>query len=295
MAYSLTRKHLLKMLNLSETQRDALDNLSGTELTFIDGITAGTATASKALVLGAAKEIATITSATITTLTSTTGNITTVNATNIDAGASGTAGTVDIFPTTASKGKLAISVTDQTGNTTVGLVAGAMGQATTLTIADPGASTANILTSKGVGAVLSARCTTQFDAVTGTTGATLTDVVGLTVDVLAAGVYAFDVYIAGTATANSGAKFAIGGTATATSISYTGAHNNGTTPNARTTTTTKGNAVGAATAVLTDATISGTIVVNAAGTLTVQAAQNAAHADTTSVYVNSHMVLTRIA
>lgn len=39
------------------------------ELNFLAGVTAGTATASKALVLGASKEIATITTATITTLT----------------------------------------------------------------------------------------------------------------------------------------------------------------------------------------------------------------------------------
>lgn len=60
------------------------------ELGVLDGVTAGTATASKALVLGASKEIATITSATITTLTSTTvgattGNITTVAATTVGA------------------------------------------------------------------------------------------------------------------------------------------------------------------------------------------------------------------
>jgi hypothetical protein len=275
--------------------RKMFNGVSPAEIAFIDGVTAGTATASKALVLDSSKGIGTITSATITTLTGTTANVPTVNATNVDAGASGTAGSVDVFPTTASKGKLAITCTDQTGNTTVGLVAGAMGQATVLTIQDPGGSTANIVTSTGIGATLGARCTTQFDAVTGTTGTTLTNIVGLTVNVLAAGVYSFDVYLAGTATANSGVKFAIAGTATVTSISYTGANWNGTTQNARSTTTTGGNAVGAATAVYTDGRITGTVVVNAAGTLTVQAAQNAAHADTTSVYVNSHMVLRRIA
>lgn len=46
--------------------------LSATELGFVDGVTAGTATASKALVLDSSKGISTITSATITTLTSTT-------------------------------------------------------------------------------------------------------------------------------------------------------------------------------------------------------------------------------
>jgi len=43
--------------------------MSGTEIAYLDGVTAGTALASKAVVLGASKEIATITSATITTLT----------------------------------------------------------------------------------------------------------------------------------------------------------------------------------------------------------------------------------
>ena len=46
--------------------------LAGSELTVLDGVTAGTATASKAVVLDSSKGIATITSATITTLTSTT-------------------------------------------------------------------------------------------------------------------------------------------------------------------------------------------------------------------------------
>lgn len=47
----------------------ASNSLSAAEIAVLDGVTAGTATASKAVVLGASKEIATITSATITTLT----------------------------------------------------------------------------------------------------------------------------------------------------------------------------------------------------------------------------------
>lgn len=92
------------------------------ELNLLDGSIAGTAVASKALVLGATK------------------NVDTIVVTNIDAGASGTAGTVDVFPATAAKGKLAISVTDQTGDTTVGLVVGAMAAARTITLPDPGAA-----------------------------------------------------------------------------------------------------------------------------------------------------------
>lgn len=45
--------------------------ISEAEVGYLDGVTAGTATASKAVVLGASKEIATITTATITNLTST--------------------------------------------------------------------------------------------------------------------------------------------------------------------------------------------------------------------------------
>lgn len=64
----------------------------------------------------------------------------TVSGGDVDAGASGAAGSVDVFPATASKGKLQITCTDQVGDTTVGLVAGAMAAARTLTIADPLAS-----------------------------------------------------------------------------------------------------------------------------------------------------------
>lgn len=122
------------------TELAAIDSIGATDLAKIDGITNGTAAAGKAVVLDGSKGISTITSATITTLTSTTGNITTVNATNVDAGASGTAGTVDVFPATASKGKFVLSCTDQTGDTAVTLKPAAMGQATQVNIADPGAA-----------------------------------------------------------------------------------------------------------------------------------------------------------
>lgn len=123
------------------------NTLTGSELGYLDGITPGTATASKAVVLDGSKGIATITTATITTLTAPT-----VNATNVDAGASGAAGSVDVFPTTASKGKLAITCTDQTGDTTVSLVAGAMGSARTITLRDPGAAASFLTTTDGTAA-----------------------------------------------------------------------------------------------------------------------------------------------
>lgn len=68
----------------------------------------------------------------------------TQTATNIDAGASGTAGSIDIFPTTASKGKLAFTATDNTGDTTTSLTNAAYAQATDITLTDPVSATAKI-------------------------------------------------------------------------------------------------------------------------------------------------------
>lgn len=121
-------------------------DISTTELGFIDGVTAGTAAASKALVLGASSEIATITSATITTLTGTTANVPTVNATNVDAGASGTAGSYDVFPTTASKGKTTFTASDNTGNTTTTINTAAQATTRTYTVPDAGASASFVMT-----------------------------------------------------------------------------------------------------------------------------------------------------
>jgi hypothetical protein len=64
----------------------------------------------------------------------------TLSVTNLDVGASGTAGTLDVFPATASKGKFSIAVGDQTGDTTVTMAVQEMGQATTVAVPDPGAA-----------------------------------------------------------------------------------------------------------------------------------------------------------
>lgn len=60
----------------------------------------------------------------------------------LNLGASGTAGTLYVFPTTASKGKLKLSATDNTADYQVAITNAAFGQAATLTIPDPGAATA---------------------------------------------------------------------------------------------------------------------------------------------------------
>jgi hypothetical protein len=144
---------------------------SAAELNTLTSVTAGTAAASKAVVLGASKEIATITTATITNLTTTTatvttGNVTTVNATNVDAGASGTAGTVDIFPTTASKGKLALTAADNTGNTTTTIVNANQATTRTYTIPDALANSSFLLGLMGGASV--ARTATADGLTTGT-------------------------------------------------------------------------------------------------------------------------------
>jgi hypothetical protein len=63
---------------------------------------------------------------------------TTFTATNIDAGASGTAGTVDVFPTTALKGKIQIAAVANTNDDTLTITNAAQAAARTYTIPDAG-------------------------------------------------------------------------------------------------------------------------------------------------------------
>ncbi len=63
---------------------------------------------------------------------------TTFTATNVDAGASGTAGTVDIFPTTASKGKIQLAAVSNTNDDTLTITNAAQAAARTYTIPDAG-------------------------------------------------------------------------------------------------------------------------------------------------------------
>jgi hypothetical protein len=88
----------------------------------------------------------------IATFTNTTGTIsedpaTAISGGNIQAGLSGTAGTLASFPGTASKGSLVLAAVANTGNTNTTISNAAMGQASVVSIPDPGASTANFLLS----------------------------------------------------------------------------------------------------------------------------------------------------
>lgn len=122
--------------------------------TYLGSVTPGTVAASKAVVVDANKDAGTFRDVTARD----------VAGRNFDAGASGTAGTVDVFPSTASKGKLALSVTDQAGDTTVGFIIGAMAAARSITLADP-LGDADVLTGK-MAAV--ARTATAAGTTTGT-------------------------------------------------------------------------------------------------------------------------------
>ncbi len=141
-------------------------------------------------------------------------------------------------------------------------------------------------------------CTTQFDAVTGTTGATLTNIVGLTgFDLVAAGTYSFEIWLSGVSTTNCGIKLGFKyTTATLTSLlSIATAHAAASTATVQTTTATdQATLFGSNAAAWLGVRLTGQIVVNAAGSLALQAAQNAAHADTTSIYAGSSMRLVRI-
>ena len=68
---------------------------------------------------------------------------------DVDAGASGNAGSVDVFPSTAAKGKIAIEAADSAGDHKLTLTNASMGAARTVTIPDPGAA-AEFIMSKGV-------------------------------------------------------------------------------------------------------------------------------------------------
>lgn len=141
-------------------------------------------------------------------------------------------------------------------------------------------------------------CTTQFDAVTGTTGATLTNVVGLVSGVLTAGTYRFRLNLSTTATANTGIQIALkwGTAAMITSAQYTARAftASGVVVTKGTTATDATDLLDSAAGVVIQADITGIIVVALPGILQVQAAQHTAHADTTSVLINSSMEITPI-
>lgn len=95
----------------------------------------------------------------IAVYTNTTGELsddaaTAINGGNIQAGLSGTAGYLASFSSTAAKGSLRVVATANTGDTLTSITNAAMGQASVVSIPDPGAATANFLLDTGAANII---------------------------------------------------------------------------------------------------------------------------------------------
>jgi hypothetical protein len=118
----------------------------------------------------------------------------------------------------------------------------------------------------------------------------------LSVNVSAGRTYRFRAVLPSTSNASGGIKFAIGGTATATAITYEGLTYSGAAVVAQGRGAALGTEVGGVTAVTAAlGIIEGLITVNAAGTLLVQFAQNASHASNTVILIGATFTVTDVA
>ena len=127
------------------------------------------------------------------------------------------------------------------------------------------------------------RTTAVFNA---TSSVTLTAITGLTTGTLTAGAsYHFRASLPCTAAASGGVQFSIGGTATATAIQYQGILYSGGAIASQTAATALGTALNSSASAVTTGLeiIEGDIVVNAAGTLLPQFAQNTSNATSSTV------------
>ena len=139
-----------------------------------------------------------------------------------------------------------------------------------------------------------------FSATSGTTGTTLTSLTGMSWSVIAGATYRIRFHGTVAMTTNCGLMMALKlTTATLTSIalrarSSTDTDNTGAVSAAFTTTTDQASIIAQNAVAYTNVIIEGTLVVNAAGTIAIQAAQNASHADTTSVLLGAFAQLERV-
>lgn len=138
------------------------------------------------------------------------------------------------------------------------------------------------------------RVTTAFSQATDTT---LANVVGLVTGTLQPGIYSVDINLITTSGASGGVKIALKwGTAsmiTATALSVQ-ANAEAATANTTFTTSTDAASILASTAAIVSVRVRGTITVALAGTLQLQAAQNASDATATTVALGSTMEFTPI-
>jgi hypothetical protein len=136
-----------------------------------------------------------------------------------------------------------------------------------------------------------ARVTSDFSV---TSSVALTNVTGLSVNVNAGRTYSFDVYLSCTCAAAGGVKAAIAGTCTATNIIYDGWALDTNAIKGQANSTALGGTVASSVTTATTGVvvqIKGTITVNAAGTLTVQIAQNTSSATATVAKRGSYFIV----
>lgn len=163
------------------------------------------------------------------------------------------------------------------------------------------ASTAQTLTNKTITGPINTDIKALAADLAMTTNATLADITGFSFPVIAAGVYRFRLVLpAITMTTNGGLKLAFKlTTATLTAVqlrvrSSTDTDNTGAVSVSFATATDQATWVAQNAVVYTNIVVDGYIVVNAAGTVSVQAAQNASHADTTTISKGATVELTRL-
>ena len=206
------------------------------------------------------------------------GTLTNCTGLPVSTGVSGLGTGVATFLATPSSANLASAVTDETGT---GLLVLATGPTITYSANEK---------------VLAA----QFLADSGSTGSTLTSLTGMSWTVVAGATYHFRFHGTVTMTTNSGLKMAFKlTTTTLTSIALrarqsTDTDNTGAISAAFTTTTDQATWFAQNAVAYTNVIVEGTFVVNAGGTIAVQAAQNALHADDTTVELGAVAELRRV-
>lgn len=160
-------------------------SLSASEITVLDGVTPGTAAASKAVVLGSSKEIATITTGTITNLTTTTLTPTTiagaVNFTGTPTFAAGltyTGGITNLdseaISCTGTGGTSTATLTKQAGVVTTASITTAGGATHVITITKTGVAAGDLVWITKAGGTNTGTENYSYKAVTSTDTITVT-------------------------------------------------------------------------------------------------------------------------
>lgn len=143
------------------------------------------------------------------------------------------------------------------------------------------------------------RPSAQFLVDSNTTGTTLTNVSGMVTDTLPPGTYELEANLIVTATTNSGFKAAFkqgtAGMVSAISATVTSTSASAVAQTTQFTTTTDASTFVGATSAYLRVQVRGTITLALSGTIQLQAAQNASHADDTTVEVGSTMRFRKIA